>query len=304
MAQVTVFGGRKFEHLLLDIDGPVMTVLINNPDNMNALTIGENGDLNEGSYPELAHLFGVFAEKHNPHADRKPIRVIVISGEKKEVRPGTWKRAFCIGGSPQQIVSQLVKMKSWERERFMQQAFDVIEHMLETPQMIIAAVSGWCAGAGLAISAASDLRFGAPGAKVAGLFNQMGFPATDMFALTAMTDLIGPQAAMWLLTGTKDHFLTGERAAELGFFMRECMGPDEDVLERAQAHAHLLCAANSPQSLRVSKVAARGIRGLKTLEALALERAHQVEHIRRGDMDEAFAAFTEKRPPDWSRIQK
>src|SRR4029077_2190733 len=87
---------------------------------------------------------------------------------------------------------------------------DVVKAMRACPQPIIAAIDGVCAGAGAIVAMASDLRVGAPNAKVAFLFNRVGLAGCDMGACAILPRIIGQgRAADLLFTGRA---LGGEEA--------------------------------------------------------------------------------------------
>ena len=102
-------------------------------------------------------------------------------------------------------------------------------------------------------------------------------------------------------------FLLGEpftatRAAELGLATR--VVPDRDLLATATETAQKL-AAKPSSALRASKrLLKRASIGQLREAALKIEPPEFFERLRSAEAKEAFSAFREKRPPDFSRAKE
>ena len=114
---------------------------------------------------------------------------------------------------------------------------DLVKAIRHCPQPVIAAVDGVCAGAGAIVAMASDLRYGAPDAKVAFLFTRVGLAGCDMGACTILPRIIGQGRASDLLYSGRsmsaDEGLAGalstasQSAAAAAMEMAQCSrGPD------------------------------------------------------------------------------
>ena len=83
-------------------------------------------------------------------------------------------RAFCagadIGGLQDQSQGTKADVKQAPENRLM-------THPMKIAKPIIAAINGACAGLGLAVACACDIRFGAEGAKITPAFSRRGLIA-------------------------------------------------------------------------------------------------------------------------------
>jgi enoyl-CoA hydratase len=150
------------------------------------------------------------------------------------------------------------------------------------PQPVIAAVRGWCLGAGALFALAADLR-------VAGGDLQLGVPAAKLgvaypqVGVDRLRSLAGPAlAAELLLTAAP---LDASRALAAGLVNR--VVPPDDVFREAKVLADVI-AANAPLSLRAAKLAIDGAPDAEAAIGAAFASA---------DFAEGLAAFAERRPP-------
>ena len=137
------------------VEGRVATVTLTRPERKNPLTFE--------SYAELRDTF---------HQLRwaEDVRSVVITGEGEN---------FCSGGDVHDIIGPLTRMTMPELLDFTRMTGDLVKAMRACPQPIVAAVDGICAGAGAIIAMASDIRYAAPEAKTAFLFNRVGLAGCD-----------------------------------------------------------------------------------------------------------------------------
>ena len=188
------FAAYEARSFLWDVseDGKVATITLNRPERKNPLTFD--------SYAELRDLFRdlVYASD---------IKVVVITGAGGH---------FCSGGDVHEIIGPLTTMTMPELLDFTRMTGDLVKAMRASPQPIIAAVDGICAGAGAMIALASDLRLGTPQARTAFLFTRVGLAGADMGACTLLPRMIGQGRASELLyTGRA---MTAEEGLQWGFF--------------------------------------------------------------------------------------
>src|ERR1700719_2440881 len=196
-------------HFLLKVDAGVATVTLNRPERKNPLTFE--------SYRELTDFFRACAFDDE-------VKAVVVSGAGGN---------FSSGGDVFEIIGPLVKMDTKGLTAFTRMTGDLVKAMRAAPQPIVAAVEGFCAGAGAIIAMASDMRLAATGAKVAFLFNKVGLAGCDMGACAILPRIIGQSRASELLyTG---RFMTAEEGERWGFFSR-VVAP-AGALAQAQATA-------------------------------------------------------------------
>lgn len=196
---------------------------------------------------------------------------------------GAGDRAFCVGADLKDA-SHMNEPEVWETW--------YVENLLKIKKPLIAAVNGYCLGAGLTLALACDLRvaaqnatFGTPDQKI---------NTVDCYAALALAYFIPPALAMEIL-------FTGEsidafEAYRIGLVNR--VVPIEDLIATAELLAHKICL-NGPLAVKACKELARQGRTMATDNGLTLfrELAHKV--LNSEDTAEGVSAFLEKRLPVW-----
>ena len=164
-------------------------------------------------------------------------------------------------------------------------------------QPVIAAVNGPASGGGLALALASDIRIAAASARFNVAFVRLGISGCDIGVSWLLPRLVGASRAWELmLTG---RLIDAQEADHIGLVLR--VVPDEQLLAAALETAGLI-AANSPWGVRMTKDVMWSQLEVGSLEAgIDLENRTQVLSSMTGDMQEAVAAFLEKRPPRFRR---
>jgi 2-(1,2-epoxy-1,2-dihydrophenyl)acetyl-CoA isomerase len=156
---------------------------------------------------------------------------------------------------------------------------------------VVVGINGACAGAGLGLALAGDLRVAAAGAKFTTAFTGIGLSSDSALASRLVHCVGGSRAAELLLL--PEPFLA-ETAAEWGLVHRVVEA--ERVRAEAQALAARLAAGPTAAYRAVKTVLATA--ATDSLEAtLALEARLQTELGRTADHAEAVEAFMAKRPP-------
>ena len=260
----------SWSHFGLSRDGAVMTVTLNRPDKLNALTFEAYADLRD-----LLHEL--------PH--RGDTRVLVIRGE---------GRAFCSGGDVNEIIGELLKMSPDQLLAFTRMTGDVIKAMRECPIPVIAAVHGIAAGAGSVIALAADFRVVTRTAKFAFLFTKVGLAGADMGSAYLLPRLVGlGRATQLLMLGDT----VGAEAADRYGLVSELV--DDDALDAAvDALAGRLATGPAFAYAQTKSLLTRELdMGLSA--ALELEAMTQALLMKSEDYAEFHAAFNAKRPPEW-----
>ena len=250
-------------------EGGIVTLTMNRPDAMNALT----DDL-------IDDLIRAFQD-----LGRDPeVGVIVLTGA---------GRAFCAGGD--------VKDLSGRAERTLEKRIEDLRHkqgvalaMHRCPKLIVAAVNGAAMGAGFSLALMADFRIVARSAKFGTAFAAVGFSG-DFGVSWSLSRLVGPARARELLI--LDPRLSAEDADRLGLVTRLV----EDAALMAEATAFAASLAAGPlvawtMMKRNLNFAEHG--GLA--ETLDWEAANQSRCAMTDDHREARAAWMEKRPPNFS----
>ena len=258
----------KPTHFRWELAGAVARISLDRPERKNPLTFE--------SYAELRDAF----------------RALVYVRDVKAVVFGSQGGNFCSGGDVHDIIAPLTKMTMPELMDFTRMTGDLVKAMRSCPQPIIAAVDGVCAGAGAIIAMASDLRYAAPEATTAFLFNRVGLAGCDMGACAILPRLIGQgRASELLFTGRS---FNAEEGAAWGFF--------NAVVPADKLDAH---ATEMAQRLASGPAFANGMtKNQLNMEwdmslATALEAEAQAQAIcmQTKDFKRAYDAFVAKQKP-------
>ena len=249
-------------------------------DGVALLTLNRTERLNALSRPMLDA--GIAALER--FADEAAVGCVVVTGA---------GRGFCAGGDVTMMgdASTFAEMpfeEKVDRQRAIHR-FSGLLHALGKPT--IAAINGACAGAGLGIALACDLRFAADTAKITTAFAKVGFSG-DFGITWPLVRTVGEARAKELLF--LSDVLTARDAHELGLVNRVL--PAAEVLPAA-----LEVAARLAQGPRVAyRYMKENVRAAATEGYAQLLDREAVTQIRTGGTDdhrEGSAAFREKRAP-------
>ena len=254
------------KHFLWKVEGKVGVITLNRPERKNPLTFE--------SYAELRDLF-LRLQKENG------IKTIVIAGAGGN---------FCSGGDVHEIIGPLTKMKMPQLLEFTRMTGDLVKAMRHCPQPVIAAVDGVCAGAGALIALFSDLRYGAPDAKVAFLFTRVGLAGCDMGACAVLPRVIGQGRAAELLYSGRS--MTAEEGLAWGFFNRLASPVLPAAMEMAQALASGPTFSHAMTKKMLHQEWNAGID-----EAIEMEAQAQAICMQTKDFQRAYEAFAAKKKP-------
>jgi enoyl-CoA hydratase/carnithine racemase len=242
-------------------DGGVLTLTLDYPARRNALSL----PLRE----ELHRLL------EDSQADQA-IRAIVVTGA-----GGT----FCSGGD---ISGMNVTEALGGRER-MRRTHRLIRLMVAGRVPIVAAVEGWCVGAGLSLACACDTIVAAEDARFMAGFGKVGLIADLGLPFTLPARIGNGRARQMFLYGTQ---IDAPQAERIGLV--DHVVPKGGALEAATEKARFL-AAQAPLPIALTKqILAEGLD-----RALEDERTFQVECFLSPDHAEGKAAFLEKREPQF-----
>ncbi|MEK7266825.1 MAG: enoyl-CoA hydratase family protein [Pseudomonadota bacterium] len=246
----------------------VARVSLNRPERKNPLTFDSYAELRD-TFRELVYV--------------KDVHVIVFGGEGGN---------FCSGGDVHDIIGPLTKMGMPELLDFTRMTGDLVKAMRHCPQPIIAAVDGVSVGAGAIISMASDVRYAAPDAKTAFLFNRVGLAGCDMGACAILPRLIGHGRASELLYFGRT--MSAEEGLAWGFF--NAIVPADKLDDHAMAMAIKLAAgptfANGVTKNQLNMEWEMGLDAAIEAEAQA-----QAICMKTNDFKRAYDAFVAKEKP-------
>jgi 2-(1,2-epoxy-1,2-dihydrophenyl)acetyl-CoA isomerase len=246
-------------------DGAVLTVTLNRPEVYNALNAAVHS--------------GLAAALEDARDDA--VRAVVLTGA---------GRGFCAG----QDLTEFREVAGDIRDRLERTYHPNILAMRALEKPVIAAVNGACAGAGLSLACACDLRIAADGASFVPGFVGIGL-VPDSGSSYFVRRLVGTARAFeWMTTNRK---LSASEAHAWGLV-------DEVVeAERLSARAAEVAGAYASLPTRAIGMTKRLFDHAETAtleEQLALEAELQAAATKTDDFREGVAAFLEKRPPRFS----
>jgi enoyl-CoA hydratase/carnithine racemase len=256
-------------HFGFDVADGVATVTLDRPDKLNALTFD--------AYAGLRDLFY--------ELPRRPgVRVVVLRGS---------GRAFCSGGDVHDIIGATLAMTPAELLAFTRMTGEVIRGMRECPLPVIAGVQGMAAGAGAVLALAADFRVCTPAARFAFLFTKVGLSGADMGAAYLLPRLVGMgHATRLLMLGDTIDAAEAMRIGLVSSLADDLDASVETLARRladgpAHAYAQTKALLTREQDMSLSA-------------AVELEAFTQALLMKGADYAEFYAAFTAKRPANWS----
>ncbi len=255
-------------HFLWQFEHGVATITLNRPDRKNPLTFE--------SYAELRDLFRSLVYV-------REVKAVIVTGAGGN---------FCSGGDVHEIIGPLVAMDMPELLDFTRMTGDLVKAIRNSPQPVIAAVDGVCAGAGAIISMASDLRVATPGAKVAFLFNRVGLAGCDMGACAILPRIIGQGRAAELLYFGRT--MSGEEGERWGYFNR-LVDPAELMEEAGRMAAQIASGPNFANAMTKNQLNIEWDMSLDT--AIEAEAQAQAICMQTKDFERAYRAFVAKQKP-------
>lgn len=211
-------------------------------------------------------------------AQRDDVRVVVLTGE---------GRGFCPGADLKGRVAGETDVQAEARH------FNVPLLLHSMPQVTVAAINGACAGAGFGWALACDLRFAAKSATFSSAFLKVAV-AGDMGGPWTLSRLVGAAKARELYFLPEKFF--ADDALAMGLVSR--VFANNVFREEVDALAHRLATA-SPGALKTMKQNFVDAESLSLADYLEIETSRHKEIMGHDDVKEAFAAFVEKREPNF-----
>ena len=258
---------------LYEVRDHVATITLNRPERLNALTFEV--------YRELTDAFAALQTERD-------VRAVVITGA---------GRAFCSGGDVRDIIADLQTLDIQGHLEFTRLTCALVRNMRELRKPVIASLNGTVAGAGAVIAIAADLRVASEEARIAFLFVRVGLSGADMGAAFLLPRHVGLAKATELLS-TGD-FISAQEAERIGLYNR--------VVEASQLKGET-CAlaerlARGPAfALAMTKEMLNREMHVALDTALEWEAQAQAVCLQHAEFREAYAAFNEKREPDFLKV--
>lgn len=265
-----------YEHIEVERHDHVGAIWLNRPDKLNALS----ADMWEDIPRAVADLDA---------AD--DIRVIVLGGRGPSFTVGIDIELLASlqhsGPSP-----ALANMSLYQRIRQLQ---GTVNSLAETPKPVVAAVHGYCLGAGTNLISAADIRLAAADAVFSIRETRLGLVA-DIGALQRLPGIVGNGVtAEMALTGAD---YPADWAMQNGLVSR--VYADRDALLEGAMDLAARISANSPLATQGVKRALQANDGRTISQALEHVAQWNSAFLISNDLMEALGAHAEKRDPDFT----
>ena len=265
-----------YEHIEIEVKDRVGWLWLNRPEKLNAM-----------SRDMWADIPSAMAELDSDES----VRVIVVAGRGK---------AFTVGIDLGMLGSLDTDSRSEaERRKHLYSEIKKLQHtnsvFAESPKPVIAAVDGYCLGAGMDLITAVDIRLATASATFSIRETKMGLVA-DVGTTQRLPKIIAPGHVAELLYTGKD--IDAAEAERIGLVNR--VYPDVDSLMAAtEAMAHEI-AANSPLVVQGAKQVLIAEEDMTTAAALDHMALWNAAFLYSNDLTEAMTAFMQKRDPDFT----
>ncbi|PRB05934.1 MULTISPECIES: enoyl-CoA hydratase/isomerase family protein [unclassified Microbacterium] len=250
----------------LSIHDDVATIVLNAPSRLNALD------------EQALHGLGMAYDE----AEAAGVRALVLRGE---------GRAFCAGRDisgvdprDDDVIGYLDGLVT-----------PLLQRMSRFPAPTFATAHGACLGVGLGLLIATDVVYVAESAKIGSPFAALG-ATLDSGGHALFLDRLGAHKTLDLIyTG---RLMSGTEAVQSGLFSRVL--PDDEVAQ-ATTDAATAAARGATAAFLASKRLVARIRDerLALWDAVGIENAAQAALCDTDDYREGFAAFQEKRKPEF-----
>lgn len=245
-------------------NGAVATVMVNEPERMNALS----SDL-------LVELTTAFRELSGD-AD---VRVVIFTG--------AGDRAFIAGAN----IKEMAGKNRDEALEFARLGHALASRIETLPQPVVAAVNGFAIGGGCELALACDIRHCSTNAMFAQPEVQLGIPP-GWGGSQRLPRVVGPgYAAEMIYSGRR---IDADEALRIGLVNR--VHAPEDLLPEVDALAGEIANAG-PEAVRAAKRLVNLTHGANVAGALAEEARTFADQFSGGQQKEGMSAFLEKRQP-------
>lgn len=274
--------GLTFETLALDFSDSILTVTVNRPAVLNALSPAVINELRE-VFGALGAALGqpeagtAGDSSDSSHPDWS-VRGVVLTG--------AGEKAFVAGAD----ISSMRDMTPEQSREYSERTQELTSWVETVPVPVIAAVNGFALGGGCELAMACDYIFASENASFGQPEVALGL-IPGFGGTVRLSHYVGIAAAReMILTGRR---IDSAEALRLGLVLRVL--PSVEALHAAARESLQLAAAQSPAAVASAKLTTRDARSLATDAGLALEADAFAGRFGTPDMLEGTAAFLEKR---------
>lgn len=240
----------------------------------------------------VPRLFAELGETFRGLAREPELRAVVIASDQKAFSFGLDLPAafgefghLFGGGLAAERQQLLALIRQWQ---------DDLDAVARCPVPVVAAIHGWCIGAGLDLASACDLRLASADARLSLRETRVAIVA-DLGSLQRLAGIVGRGHLAELAFTGKD--VTAERAHAMGL-VNEVFADRDSLLAGAKVLAAEL-AGNAPLVVRGVKEMLRAGDGHAVADGLRYVSAWNSAFLASEDLGEALQSFLEKRAPDY-----
>ena len=274
-----------YQEIQYEVDGPVATITMNRPDQLNALT-----DLTQA---EIRHAL--------EQSDNDPNVIgTVLTGA---------GRGFCAGVDMNALGSM---SDAGERSK---SNFDHLKanpgnpdndpnyhgsptYFLGLRKPLIAAINGAAAGLGFSYATFCDMRFMDSNAKLVTSFGPRGLIA-EHGTSWMLPRIVGPSNALDMYWSSRK--IEGEEAHRMGYANRLC--EPGSCCSEAQQFLRDIAGTSAPNSIMMMKRQVYKHLNRELGEAMNESTVWMDESLKHDDFKEGVASFVERRPPNFSKLE-
>lgn len=250
--------------IIVTRDGPIATVTLNNPAKRNALT--------KAAWVRLAEIMGDFSAEEG-------LRCVIIRGAGNE--------AFAAGADISEFPSE--RVNAVQAKSYGEAVSDAIHAILECRHPTVAMIQGACAGGGLEIACACDLRISAESGRFGVPINRIGH-ALAYPEMKVVQSVVGRALVLEILL--EGRILGAEEAQRRGLVNR--VVADDRIESEVYAAAECI-AGGAPLAARANKKFARRLTDPAPLSQEEIDEGYALCDSE--DYKEGVQAFLAKRQP-------
>ncbi|MDH4117249.1 MAG: crotonase/enoyl-CoA hydratase family protein [Acidimicrobiia bacterium] len=265
-----------YEHLETEVIDHVGWLWLNRPEKRNALSEDMWADI-----PRAVDQLGSDPE----------VRVVVVAGRGPAFTVGIDLGMLMSVNRASGSSEAANKMAMFHKIRELQATMTSFERC---PKPVIAAIHGWCLGAGVDLITACDIRLASSDAVFGVRETRLALVA-DVGTLQRLPKILSPGHVAELAFTGRD--IDAGEAERIGLVNRLVDSPA--ALQGAAANLAAEIAANSPLVVQGVKAVLQAEEGMSTSAALDHVALWNTSFLMSNDLGEAMSAHLEKRPPTY-----
>ena len=276
---------QEYQHILYETEGPVATITMNRPDQLNALTglmqaeVRHALDQSERNADVIGTVLTGAGRGFCAGVDMNDLSDLSDAGERSgpshdelKVDPGNPDNDPNYQSSP--------------------------TYFLGLRKPLIAAINGAAAGLGFSYATFCDMRFMERKAKIVTSFGPRGLIA-EHGTSWMLPRIVGPSNALDIYWSSRR--VDGEEAYRMGYANRLC--EDGESVIDAQNFLREIAGTSAPMSIMMMKRQVYKHLNRELGESMDESTVWMDESLKRSDFKEGVASFVEKRPPNFKKIE-